>query len=53
MGTPVIGMGAGGHAQVILKILQMDSLYDPVGLLDFDKALKGKHVLDVEVVGGD
>ena len=49
----LIGIGAGGHAKVILEILRNDSRYSLVGLLDSDHNLWGKEVCGVPVLGGD
>lgn len=50
---PVIGIGAGGHAKVIIDILRMNAEFKLVGLIDSDSALKGHRVLGVPVLGGD
>jgi len=51
-GIPVILVGAGGHARVLLDAL---SLLRAVilGLVDADPALTGRKVLGFEVLGGD
>jgi UDP-perosamine 4-acetyltransferase len=51
--TPVIGIGAGGHAKVILEILRADRRYRLVGLLDRNRELWGSEVAGVPVLGGD
>jgi UDP-perosamine 4-acetyltransferase len=51
--TRVVGIGAGGHAKVILDIL---SLYDEVrvvGLTDADPASQGRSLLGVPILGDD
>lgn len=48
-----IGIGAGGHAKVLLETLQARGDVQVVGLLDADPALKGSEVLGVRVLGGD
>lgn len=48
---PVIGIGAGGHARVILDILRLMKTYQVVGLLDPSHA--GADVNGVPVLGGD
>lgn len=48
-----IGIGAGGHAKVLLEALQMRGDVDVVGLLDADRELHGTTVLGVKVLGGD
>ena len=50
---PVIGLGAGGHARVLLEILAAEGRYEVVGLLDANPALCGKSVGGVPVLGGD
>ena len=52
MKKKVVGIGAGGHAKVILDILKNSQLYEIVGLLDFEELQKGKTVLDIPVIGG-
>lgn len=49
----VVGIGAGGHARVLLDALQAAGETQVVGLLDNSPALKGTRVLGVEVLGGD
>ena len=53
MSTPVIGLGAGGHARVAIEALRLDGSYEFVGLLDRDPNLVGKEVLGVPVLGTD
>lgn len=53
MAIPVVGLGAGGHAQVIVEMLQQDAAYEIVGLLDANPARWGARVLGVPVLGGD
>src|SRR5690348_8352201 len=48
-----IGIGAGGHARVVLEALRARSDVEVVGLLDTDPRVHGLKVLDVEVLGGD
>ena len=48
-----IGIGAGGHAKVLLEALLSRADVDVVGLLDADRARHGTHVLGVMVLGGD
>lgn len=49
----VLGLGAGGHAKVVLEILTLTEMYDVVGLLDPRPELHGTHVHGVPVLGGD
>jgi UDP-perosamine 4-acetyltransferase len=49
----VIGMGAGGHAKVVLDILQVTGDCELVGLLDASRLLWEKTIMGVPVLGGD
>lgn len=49
----VVGIGAGGHAKVVIDIFQLESRYKIVGLLDANEDLWGSTVLGVPVLGGD
>ncbi len=49
----MVGLGAGGHAKVIIEILQDDKTYELIGLLDRDIKLHGQKVLGVSVLGDD
>lgn len=49
----VIGLGAGGHAKVVIEILRAAGVHDVVGLLDPRRDLWGSDVLGVPVLGGD
>lgn len=49
----VIGLGAGGHAKVIIELLRLVGGYDLVGLLDPKQQLWGHEVLGVPVLGDD
>jgi len=53
MSTKVIGLGAGGHAKVVIEILQLMENYELVGLLDPIQELWGAEVLGVPVLGAD
>lgn len=48
-----VGIGAGGHAKVLLDALQARGEVEVVGLVDSDPDLKGIQVLGVTVIGGD
>jgi UDP-perosamine 4-acetyltransferase len=48
-----VGIGAGGHAKVLLESLQARRDVEVVGLVDTDPNLKGTEVLGVRVLGGD
>jgi len=50
----VIGIGAGGHAKVVLECVRaMRDDIEVVGLLDADKEHHGQSVLGAKVLGGD
>jgi UDP-perosamine 4-acetyltransferase len=49
----VIGLGAGGHAKVVIEILRLMENFVLVGLLDKNEKLWGTRILDVPVLGGD
>lgn len=53
MKTKVIGIGAGGHAKVVLEILRLSGRFEVEGLLDVNTALWHKTVSGVVVLGGD
>ena len=49
----IIGIGAGGHAKVVIDILNIMTGYELIGLLDSDQTLWGTRVMGVEVLGDD
>jgi UDP-perosamine 4-acetyltransferase len=49
----VVGLGAGGHAKVVIEILRRMGSVSIEGLLDPDPRLLGKQVLGVPVIGAD
>lgn len=49
----VIGVGAGGHAKVVIDTLNAVGGYDVIGLLDLDPKRHGSFVAGVPVLGGD
>lgn len=51
--TRVVGLGAGGHAKVVIEILQLVGGYQLEGLLDPKKELHGSEVAGVCVLGDD
>lgn len=53
MSMGVIGLGAGGHAKVVIEIIQQYNQYKLVGLLDPKAELKGKSLLGVPILGDD
>ena len=48
-----IGIGAGGHAKVVVEIVKLAKEYDVVGLLDANPAKLGTELLGVQVLGDD
>jgi sugar O-acyltransferase (sialic acid O-acetyltransferase NeuD family) len=48
-----VGLGAGGHAKVVIEILQLNGDYELEGLLDPDTQLWHTDVLGVSVLGDD
>lgn len=53
MAQRVVGLGAGGHARVVLEILHASSQWMIDGLVDPDPELQGTDVLGVPVLGND
>ncbi|MBI4538157.1 MAG: acetyltransferase [Gemmatimonadetes bacterium] len=49
----VIGIGAGGHAKVVMEILRLTGGHELVGLLDAKRELWGTAVMGVPVLGDD
>jgi sugar O-acyltransferase (sialic acid O-acetyltransferase NeuD family) len=49
----VLGVGAGGHAKVVLDILAAMGGYDVVGLLDADSSQIETRVSGMRILGGD
>jgi UDP-perosamine 4-acetyltransferase len=49
----VIGLGAGGHAKIIIEILRLLGDFEIVGLLDANPKGRGAGVLGVPVLGDD
>jgi len=48
-----VGIGAGGHAKVVLECVRARTDIDVVGLVDSDPKLRGTTVLGTSVLGGD
>lgn len=44
--------GAGGHAKVVLDVIEKQGLYEPVFIVDDDPALKGTTFFGYSVLGG-
>ncbi len=53
MREQVVGLGAGGHAKVLIEILRARDCFNLVGLLDSDPGLKDKLVMGLPVLGDD
>jgi sugar O-acyltransferase (sialic acid O-acetyltransferase NeuD family) len=51
--TRVLGLGAGGHARVVLDALRRAGEFEVAGFLDPDPTLWGSSVDGVPVLGGD
>jgi UDP-perosamine 4-acetyltransferase len=49
----VVGLGAGGHAKVVIEILQLGMGCEVIGLLDPKSSLWNTEVLGVPVLGND
>ena len=49
----VVGLGAGGHARVLIEILRYNKSYELIGLLDSGTELHGKNFMEVPVLGDD
>jgi sugar O-acyltransferase (sialic acid O-acetyltransferase NeuD family) len=49
--TKIFGLGAGGHARVIIDIVRCMGEYEIVGLVDRDPTLTGQTVEGVPVIG--
>ena len=49
----VIGLGAGGHAKIIIEILRLLGDFEIVGLLDRNPKVHGTSILRVPVLGND
>jgi sugar O-acyltransferase (sialic acid O-acetyltransferase NeuD family) len=53
MNNPVVGIGAGGNAKVVIETLRLAGYRNIHGLLDPDRELWGKSVLCVTILGDD
>jgi len=52
MKLPVIVVGAGGHAKVLIDALKLCSC-EVIGIVDADPHKKGVHILGIPVIGND
>ena len=48
-----IGIGAGGHAKVVVEILKLTHAYEIAGLLDSDKQKVGLELAGIPILGND
>ena len=48
-----MGIGAGGHAKVLIEAIRLSGTYEPIALLDPNPNLRETSVLDVPVQGDD
>jgi len=53
MSIKVVGLGAGGHAKVVIEIIRLMDKYDIVALLDPESGLQGKKLSEITVLGDD
>lgn len=49
----VLGLGAGGHARVILDAIRESDQYEVIGLLELSESKVGKFLDGVEILGSD
>jgi sugar O-acyltransferase (sialic acid O-acetyltransferase NeuD family) len=49
----LVGLGAGGHARVIIELIRGRAEYELIGLLTPDPGLHGSFILGVPVLGND
>ena len=50
---PLAILGAGGHARVVIDIVERIGAHRIVGVFDDDSAKRGTQVSGYEVLGGD
>jgi sugar O-acyltransferase (sialic acid O-acetyltransferase NeuD family) len=53
MRTQVVGLGGGGHAKVVIEILQSNNDMELCGLLDSNPELRGGSILGFPILGDD
>ncbi|MHC4660883.1 MAG: acetyltransferase [Planctomycetota bacterium] len=53
MPLKVVGIGAGGHARVIIEILRIDDRYEIYGLTDKNSEKHGESVFGIKVIYSD
>jgi UDP-perosamine 4-acetyltransferase len=49
--SPLLLVGAGGHAKVVIELVRAAGMYEVIGLID--RNLKGSLILGVPIVGSD
>ncbi len=50
---PLIGLGAGGHAKVVIDAVRLDRRYQVIGLTDPNRELHRGRIMGVDVLGDD
>ncbi len=53
MAVSVVGLGAGGHAKVVIDILKRYADYEVIGLLDLNSLLHGQSLIGIPILGDD
>ncbi len=53
MPEDVFVFGAGGHAKVVLDVIEKQGLYRAVGLFDDNASLQGTDFYGYRVIGGE
>src|SRR3972149_841926 len=49
----VVGVGAGGHAKILVELLEQTRIYELVGFTDVDRTRWGAKLVGYPVLGGD
>lgn len=49
----IVGVGAGGHAKILLEILVSAGCYEPVGFTECDQTRWGAQLMGYPIIGGD
>ncbi|MDI6703310.1 MAG: acetyltransferase [bacterium] len=49
----VVGVGAGGHAKVLIDILKKEDTYEIVGITDVKQELFGSEIFGIPIIGSD
>lgn len=49
----VVGVGAGGHAKILVELLEQTRIYELVGFTDVDRTRWGAKLMGYPVLGGD